>query len=90
MKPANTARVHKCTLETSVNVCTMVRNRRRCDLVLLAMYLLGSVLASVVRITLGVDLAQFCFHCYPNYEMCAHKLMTKHRISETPLLIDFP
>ena len=27
MKPANTACVQKCTLETSVNVCTMVRNR---------------------------------------------------------------
>ena len=41
-------------------------------LALIAIWYSGvSVLSSVVRFTLGTDLARFCFHSNPNYVKCA-------------------
>ena len=35
---------------------------------------LGSILATFVPFTLGVDLIQLRFQCNPNYVMCSHKI----------------
>ena len=56
-----------------------------CYLALLALYCLGSVLANVVRFTLGADLARFRFNYNSNYLTCAYKMNYRwHTIIDPP------